>query len=63
MISEKQCIALVFLCLVIGVVVGMFLWYSYGTPKCEHKYEKILGTATSTAYMCTKCGKRKITRL
>jgi membrane protein DedA with SNARE-associated domain len=67
MVTGQQCLALIIVALFVGVMVGMFIWFLFGTPRCEHKWEKIIddksaaGPGHVVVHMCTKCGKRKFT--
>lgn len=62
-------IAVVIVCIFVGVLIGMFSWYQFGTPKCEHKWEKIIddksaaGPGHVVVHMCSKCGKTKTTKI
>ena len=69
MITLQQMIAVVIACLFVGIVVGMFIWFHCGIPKCEHKWEKIIddksaaGPRHVVVHICSKCGKRKTTKV
>ena len=63
----REIVAIVFGCLVAGIGFGALLQYSYGEPKCKHKYEEIandhLNNKHVIVYMCKNCGKRKVTKV
>ena len=52
----REIVAIVFGCLVAGIGFGALLQYSYGEPKCKHKYEEIandhLNNKHVVVYMC-----------
>lgn len=69
-------IAIGFIGIVIGIFIGMVLWYDIGHPKCEHNWEKIIDERIedkcehgkpyilhTVVHMCTKCGKRQVTKI
>ncbi len=62
-------IALMITCAFVGVLAGMFIWFWFGTPRCAHKWEKIIddksaaGPGHVVVHMCSKCGKRKTTKI
>jgi hypothetical protein len=64
-VTGQQCVALMIGCLFIGVLIGMVAWFLFGTPKCDHKWEKIIDDkgyvypGHTVVHMCAKCGKHK----
>lgn len=60
------CIAAI-IAFVVGMIVGVILFYNVGEPKCKHEFERIIDdrypTAHIVVHMCTKCGKKKITKV
>jgi hypothetical protein len=68
MVTGQQMIGLMILCTFIGVFIGMFSWYRFGIPRCEHRWEKIIddkscaGPGHIVVHMCSKCGKRVTTK-
>lgn len=76
MVTGQQCIALIILSLFIGILAGVAIWYWCGHPKCEHNWEKIIDERIedkcehgkpyilhTVVHMCTKCGKRQVTKI
>lgn len=53
----------------VGVFIGAGIMYFFGEPRCKHIWEKIIDEPLTdyhprtVVHMCSKCGKRKITRL
>jgi len=68
MVTTQQLIAVIILCLFVGICIGMLIWFLIGHPKCEHNWEKIKDATkmegnfvigSTIVFMCKKCGKIK----